>query len=603
MRLRVDQQLFLSYLVLIAVLTIAISFGAGTILRGYLLQSLENDLSRELALARQSYETLRGAPVDSVADLLGELSGRRITIITAEGVAVGESAPIVRDRPPADDYRNRPEVRMALEEGAGRAVRFSNTVEADHLYLAAPTARGEVIRAAVPLSEIDAAVESVRRRVLYVGSIAVVIAAIFSFGFSLLVTRPLRRTIDVARALANGDLSNRVPVRARGDLDDLGLALNSLAGELQRRLGQLEGERAEMQTLIDSMSEAVLAVTGTGELRRSNPAARRIFALSPNPEGIPPEMISRRPDFLGLVNQAVKGRPVPPTEIALDGRHLLGTAHPLPQGGAVLVFLDVSQLRRLEDVRRDFVANASHELKTPLTAIRGYSETLLDPDLPPELARRFTEVVRHNAERLQRIVDDLLDLSRIEAGGWRVEPIVQDVDRVAREVWAAELASVEDSWELRVEVAPGHAKVLADAGALRQVFSNLFSNALRYTPVGNLVTVRTRAPEVAALGASRPPERGWTVVEVTDTGAGIPKAHLPRIFERFYRVDPARSREAGGTGLGLAIVKHLIEAHGGRIEAESQLGQGTTIRFTLPTADSSAEAEPASTAVASSDAE
>ncbi len=594
MRLRADRQLFLSYLILIGALTGAIGFGAGSIVRGHLLETIEDDMRRELNLARATFENLRGAPVDSVADLLGSLSGRRITIITEDGTAVGESAPVVRDRPPADDYRNRPEVRQALTEGAGRGIRYSNTIGADHLYLALVTDRGEVIRAAVPLSEIDETVGQVQRRILVMAGGAVVLAGFFSLGFSLLITRPLRHTVEVARALGSGDLMRRVEDIRDNDFGDLGAALNTLADELQKRLSQLERERAEMQTLIDSMSEGVLALNPSGTLRRSNPAAKRLFSLGAKPEGIPPEMVSRRPGFLDLATRALKGEAVPPVELTGDGQYLLGTAHPLPQGGAVMVFLDVSELRRLEDVRRDFVANASHELKTPLTAIRGYSETLLDPDLEPELVRRFAEIVKTNSDRLQRIVDDLLDLSRIEAGGWRVAPAPVDLRRLVTDVWESERASAPgNTARLQLELGEGQEFVTADPAAIRQILANLLGNALRYTPAAGTVTIRSRPgmPKAAAGGVTADPSpRPWTIVDVTDTGIGISRPHLTRIFERFYRVDPARSREEGGTGLGLAIVKHLVEAHGGWIEAESELGRGTTIRFALPSGSRSGSA-------------
>jgi signal transduction histidine kinase len=267
----------------------------------------------------------------------------------------------------------------------------------------------------------------------------------------------------------------------------------------------------------------------------------------------------------------------------------------------VLVFLDVSELRRLEEIRRDFVANASHELKTPLTVLRGYSETLLDPELPPDLARKFIGVVKANADRLQRIIDELLDLSRIEAGGWRVQPERVNIAELARSAWdvgiasgagaslTSEAASVNrPEVGFVTEIAPGHAELLADPAAMLQVLTNLFSNAVRYTPAGGRVTFRTRAitprEQLAfASGGRLSRDRSWTVIEVSDTGVGIARPHLARIFERFYRADPSRAREAGGTGLGLAIVKHLIEAHGGAIEAESEVGRGTTIRFFLPT--------------------
>jgi signal transduction histidine kinase len=324
-------------------------------------------------------------------------------------------------------------------------------------------------------------------------------------------------------------------------------------------------------------------VDARGRVQRTNPAARRIFSLSGDPQGLSPQEVTRRQAFVELVRRALDGAPVPPTELTQEGRHLLATAQPLPTGGAVMVFLDVSALRRLEDVRRDFVANASHELKTPLTAIRGFAETLLDPDLPPALRAQFTETVKANADRLQRIVDDLLDLSRIETGGWRVQPEIVSVADIAGEAWDA-LSDAAERKDAQVEVdIPADCEwVDADPSALRQIFSNLFGNSLRYIPEGGTVALSARAVPAPSPGGPVVEGHPWVEIAVRDNGAGIPSAHLPRIFERFYRADTARSREEGGTGLGLAIVKHLVEGHGGSIQAESQLGRGTTIRFTLP---------------------
>ncbi len=581
MRLRADQQLFLSYLAIITLVTLIMSIGAELLLRRHLTGSVEDELRRQLALARAVYDASPTTPADTLAHHLSELSGRRVTIVTREGEVLGESdrtfAPFVTP----GDYRTRPEIRAALEVGEGRSVRRSETVLAEHLYMAAPAASGTLIRLAVPLTEIDAAVSRVQRGIVSAAAAALALAALFSYGFSALVTRPLRRIGEVARAIAGGDLSRRVRLRRDDELGDLAGALDTLAEELQRRLGQLEGERSEMQALIDAMTEGVLAFSASGALRRANPAARRIFALPDEYRDLPPEAISRRRDFLTIVQEALAGESAPPRQLEWGAQTLLASAHPLDAGGAVLVLLDVSELRRLEEVRRDFVANASHELKTPLTAIRGYSETLLDPELDPALARRFVEVVRSNSERLQHIVDDLLDLSRIEARGWRPVPTEVDLERAGREAWQELTPAASDRRvTLGFELNPGYAAVRADAGAVRQVLVNLFSNALRYSPEGGRVVLRSRP-------ADDPAAPGWAVIEVEDEGSGIPAHLLGRIFERFYRVDPARSREEGGTGLGLAIVKHLVESHGGWIEASSEVGSGTTIRFALPSRDES----------------
>jgi two-component system, OmpR family, phosphate regulon sensor histidine kinase PhoR len=598
LRLRAAQQLFLTYVALIAVVVIALSFGADSTLRNHLTGTAREDLRRELLLGRSLYESLPEANPDSIADLLGTLSGRRVTIVAGDGRVVGDSrvprAQIVN----VGNHGARPEVRDALAGTLGYDLRISPTLGTEHLYLAARTARGEVIRFALPTSELREAVRQVQQTIFTVGAAALLLAVVFSFGFSLLITRPLRALATVAREMAGGNLRRRIRMVRGDELGDLADALDTLADELNRRLSQLEHERAETQALIDSMSEAVLAFGPDGTVRRANPAAGRIFGLTRDARGLPPEAVVRRPDFMRLVGRAVRGEAIPTTEVSHGSKHLLASAHPLPGGGAVMVFLDVSELRRLEGVRRDFVANASHELKTPLTAIRGYSETLLDEDLPPALRTQFAETVKVNADRLQRIVDDLLDLSRLESGGWRTAPERVDLDELVRDSWStvADAAHAKHV-EFRVEVEEPCRVVMADPGALRQIFSNLFSNAVRYTLEGGTITARARCgarrtPRFDALRApggdgagapqSPPDTASQVVVEVSDTGSGIPLQHLGRVFERFYRVDPARSRVEGGTGLGLAIVKHLVEAHGGTVAAESELGRGTTIRFTLP---------------------
>jgi two-component system phosphate regulon sensor histidine kinase PhoR len=577
-RIRVDQKLFLSYLALISLLVAALSLGADSLLRRSLVRLVERDLRRELQLDTRLFDSLAGLSADSVADLLGNLSGHRVTIIRADGVVVGESTRDGEGIARMENHLHRPEVQDLLRGVASETARHSRTLGTDQLYMAARSERGEIVRVALPLSEIDAAVGRVQRGILGVGAAALLLAGLFSFGFSILVTRPLRRLQAAAAAMTGGDLAIRLRESREDELGDLARLLDALADELQRRLAQLEGERAETQALIDSMSEGVLALAPDGTVRRANPAAQRMFALGEGwraPRGLPAggaaETVSRRPEFLRLVRRALAGEAVPATELGSEGRALLATAQPLPQGGAVVVLLDVSELRRLEGIRRDFVANASHELKTPLTAIRGYSETLRDPHLSPELVQRFAEVVYANAARLQRIVDDLLDLTRIESGAWPIHPAPVSLAALAAEAWRAQSPPADEPRpELRVQIEPGAERVHADLDALRVIFSNLLSNALRYTPAHGSVTV-----------AARPGGAGRVVVEVTDTGAGVDASHLPRLFERFYRADPARSRAQGGTGLGLAIVKHLVEAHGGRVEAESRVGQGTTIRFTL----------------------
>jgi two-component system, OmpR family, phosphate regulon sensor histidine kinase PhoR len=572
MRLRVHHKLFVSYSALVLAVVLVLSFGVEATLRAPLLEQARAELLRELSLGREVYDNRPDAHPDSLARQMGRLTGHRVTIIAPDGVVLGDSGVEPHLVPQLEDHGGRPEVAEARSTGAGSTVRRSVSVDADLLYAAVATEQGDVLRFAMGIEQIDHAVARVRRRILQVGAVALLLAALFSLGFSMAVTRPLRRMQGTAAAMARGDLSRRVRLDRSDELGELGDALDALADELQQRLAQLEDEREEMRALIDSMSEGVLAVAPDATVLRANPAARRMFGLEEDFQGAAPEVVARQRGFLDLVRRAARGEPIPPTELVHDGEHLLATAEPLPRGGAVLVLLDISELRRLEGVRRDFVANVSHELKTPLTVIRGHSETLLDQDLPPDLRLEFAGAVRANADRLQSIVDDLLDLSRIESGMWKPEPEPLELERAIHEAWKGFAREAEARGvAFRMEPAPETSRVRADPGALRQILSNLFSNALRYTPEGGRIEVRARL---------RGP--GWVQVEVADTGSGIPARHLDRIFERFYRVDAARSRAEGGTGLGLAIVRHLVEAHGGQVEAESEVDVGTTLRFTLP---------------------
>jgi signal transduction histidine kinase len=302
----------------------------------------------------------------------------------------------------------------------------------------------------------------------------------------------------------------------------------------------------------------------------ANPAARRLLGYGDR-ETLPVlPLLFRSPDARAAVTQALGGSAVSDREIEIGDKICLLNARPTTLGGAVIVLHDLTHVKRLETVRRDFVANVSHELKTPLTAISGFAETLLDHDPDPATGKKFLETILANARRMQRLVDDQLDLSRIESGGW--QPVVEQVelDAAIEDAWSSLAPRPGSAPRLALEIDPGARTANVDPDALRQILRNLFENAIRHTPAAGTVTGRT-APDGSGIRIS-----------VTDTGAGIPAEHLPRIFERFYRVDPSRSRDQGGTGLGLSIVKHLVEAHGGRVWAESRLGRGTSMYLWFP---------------------
>jgi PAS domain S-box-containing protein len=406
--------------------------------------------------------------------------------------------------------------------------------------------------------------------VVRIGALALVAAGAAAWLLGRAVERPLGQLTDAARAIA-AEQPPAFPDSTVPEVTRHALALRVMHQELATRFAALRRDREETRMLIESMADGIIAANPRGEIVSSNSAARRLLGYRED-AALPalPELFHDKP-ARDLLQQIFGGRDVEQQALDLDERTVLVTGRPLPDGGTLLVLHDVTELRRLETVRRDFVANVSHELKTPLTSIAGYAETLTSEADPDSQARRFADKILSNARRMQRLVDELLDLSRIESGGWRPKRRVIELEPAVREAWlsfAERAAAGRVAFDLTI-AADAHA-VAADADALRQVFTNLFENALRHTPPGGRIRVRADLVHDSVR------------LSVEDTGSGIAAEHLPRIFERFYRVDAGRAREHGGSGLGLAIVKHLVEAHGGHVEAESALGRGTAIRMTFP---------------------
>jgi two-component system phosphate regulon sensor histidine kinase PhoR len=448
--------------------------------------------------------------------------------------------------------------------------------------------------ARLPAAQVESVVDDFRNAFIAYSATALVMIA----GIALLLSGAVAgaashlRSDTTVRAREPGRPIARPPV---AELQSLAAAIDHLAADLENRAEALRRERDELAILVSSVSEGILLVGPGGRIIHANPAVRALLGLPRDCRGQPLSSIVRNAELRTMVERSANGETVR-AEISLDDRRLLVHGQPVPANGqidpvtapgGVIALVDLTELKRLEGVRRDFVANVSHELKTPLTSIRGYVETLLSDDVDPSLQRQFLDVIQKNAERLHSIVEDLLDLSRLEAGAWHPELEELSLARVVEEVWQEFDARARD---LRIDFVPPPDDVMveADEYGLRQILSNLFDNALRHTHEGGSIRVRFRAHVAppAGTGPKDIAERELVTVEVQDTGSGIPGDALPRIFERFYRVDPARSRAEGGTGLGLSIVKHLVETMHGEVSAASELGKGTTIRVRLPAARS-----------------
>ena len=501
----------------------------------------------------------------------GRALGHRVTLIAPGGVVVGDADFDKDGVRQLENHAQRPEVLAANRGEVGTSTRPSRSDGDDQLYVAVRAPLG-VARVSMPLVSLETTIADAQRAVTVAGVAALAVALLVAWSLSRSITRPLIELSDVARAISDGNLERRASLDAPGELGGLALSLRELSVQLAARDAARRADEALLVQLTESLNEGVVGVDGTRHVIRINETGRRLLGVR---EAIPfsVDLIPRERALREALQAAFDGETTDGAEATLLGRTVNITARPLESGGAILALLDLTRLRRLESVRRDFVANVSHELRTPLTIIGGFAETLVHDDPPADRRRQFAERILGNTRRMQRIVDDLLDLSRIESGSWTPNPTRVDLAAVAADVIAAARdAAGAKGIRLEASVHPRARDIMADATAVRQVLGNLVDNAVRHTNSGH----------VAIFSLVR--DDGGVTIGVRDTGSGIAPEHLPRIFERFYRVDPGRSRDEGGTGLGLSIVKHLVEAHGGTVRAESAVGVGTTISVHFPPA-------------------
>ncbi len=507
-------------------------------------------------------------------------TGARITVIALDGRVLADSQ---SDTQTMENHAGRPEIRAAFAAGTGHSIRHSVTIGRDLLYFAErydpPGGAPVVLRFALPVETVDDVLRPFRRSLWLASLLILLVAGAASLLVSRVFAGRIERLRGFSRRVAEGDF-RPLPADGTADaLDALGSALNQTAARLDQTIRTLTGERNLSSAILGSMVEGVAVVNSTERLVFANEAFAGILGLTPPLQtgGALVEAV-RQTELLEAVRRVLLGEPRVEAEIVtgtLRQHYFAATVAAVRSteaGAAVIVLHDITDLRKLERVRRDFVANVSHEFKTPLTAIQGFAETLLAGAVnDPRNRGRFLEIILEHSRRLARLTDDLLKLSRMDADRIELEiRRLNPVQFVQGCVETAEPLAAEKGLRLSVNLAAALPDIAADRRRLAEVLQNLLDNAIQYTPEGGQIMVSASA------------EAGSVVFTVSDTGIGIPQADQPRIFERFYRVDVARSREVGGTGLGLAIAKHLVEAHRGRLWVESELGRGSQFHFSVP---------------------
>lgn len=583
MTTRIFFKLILTLVGLLAVTAIGMQYLVTLVTERSYMDELRRSLETQARIAELSLRVARTGMVERTIDQIAEKSGVRVTLIRTDGSVIADSE---ADPAAMENHAKRPEFVVALKGGTGSDIRLSRTVGREFLYVAIPTTGG-ALRLALPTPEIDAHTQEIRSNVLRAAVLAVIPIILLAGWLARRVSAQVSEIIRFARDLAQGKFEGKRPGLSGGELGQLSRTLESAAQQLRSTFEQVQQERSRFEAAVNGIGEGVLVVGRDKLTVLANPAMQNMFPSEPCSVGEQLDTWSR--DEIRFLFEDVfqhgEWRSVDLTTNEPVHRAWKVSCAPItdPSGGvqaAVAVFYDITELEMVDRMRRDFVINVSHELRTPLTAIQGYTETLLDGAIDEaDNNRRFLRIIRQNSERLAQLTADLMALSQIEVKAREFSFLPHKVNELL--IQAADALQTETrKKQIRITIEPVEEdlQVDCDSEAIRQVLLNLMDNATKYTSQGGSIN----------LGAFL---NGDDVCFfVRDTGIGIPQEHIPRLFERFYRVDKARSRALGGTGLGLAIVKHLVLAHSGQVRVESEVGKGSTFYFQIP---ASAAREPA----------
>jgi two-component system phosphate regulon sensor histidine kinase PhoR len=577
-------KLLLSYIFLIVLVTGSFySYFSYSLQKGMIEESRAN-LTSQTQLARLLVMSNKQVtPPQQLAASIGAAIQARVTIIVPDGSVVGDSDVGQAHLAQLENHLQRPEVQEALKNGSGSALRYSDTLQTAMLYTAV-TYGGDktdgIIRLAMPLEYLSSTRSTLHGMIGGATVVTVLIALLLSYVLSNLTSKPLRDMADAAAQIGSTGGKAKIPVVSNDEIGKLATVLNDMSERIEDQVQRLSGEKQRLDTILRSMGEGVMVTAPDGIITMVNPAFRRLFSISGEVEGNKLVEISRHPDLQEAFNEL--GKPEVNElvrEISIQPSNTTLLTHWVPlkvdgvRQGIVAVFHDISDLKKVENMRRDFVANVSHELRTPVTIIKGYAETLLDGTLEsdPLSAVRFIKIIANHSERLTNLINDILTLSSLETKDALLVLNPLDVSStVTKACMLLQERAGHKNIALVNETTGGKMpRVMADQGRLEQVVVNLLENAIKYTPDGGTVRLFTAD------------DGEYVMVSVADTGIGIPFKDVPRIFERFYRVDEARTREQGGTGLGLAIVKHIIQLHGGAVSVTSEPGKGSQFSFTI----------------------
>ena len=568
MRNRIFFKLLVAFVVVIAAATVTLDFEVRRAWEASVRQQIEQNLRQKAAMFANRVQDNRDRPVQEITTQAARSAGARATVIESSGKVLADSE---ADPATMENHSGRPEFVSALKGAVGADTRRSHTIGVPFLYVAVPIPGGAV-RLAYPLSDVESAIGRIRRTLLFTSATAFLLALMVAGIAAQVTASRLQRIVVFADEIASGNLAARISETSNDEIGRVATALDKTARKLEESFEALQNSQRQLESLLNSMQDAVVAVGADERVQWANKSMDKLVPQHTRLSAHIEETV-RDPDFLRAVRAALASREVSGARATslLPGRAFDVTAAPMPGGAVVAVLRDLTESERAEKTRRDFIANVSHELRTPLTSIQGYTETLLDGD-ENHHSRDFLEIIRKNAVRMSRLTEDLLTLARVESGEQRF-----DLQQVAPAELLREAAqsfrerALTADIELSIEDS-AKGSVSADREAIHQVFANLMDNAVKYGAPGGRIVLGARS------------RNGGVEFYVRDFGPGIPSEHLPRLFERFYRVDKARSRESGGTGLGLAIAKHIVLAHGGTIRAESELSRGSTFLFTLPMA-------------------